>query len=88
MDETLEQAGERLYPNRESFLHRFQNIERKAFTAGTEWQQEQDKNKYSEEEVYDILEQAMKDNSIEGLTYHYNGDFRNLKEWFEQFKKK
>jgi hypothetical protein len=55
---------------------------------GTKWQQEQDKNKFSEEEVYSILEQAMKDDSIEELTYHYNGDFINLKEWFEQFKKK
>ena len=52
------------------------------------WQQEQDKNKFSEEEVYSILEQAMKDDSIEELTYHYNGDFINLKKWFEQNKKK
>jgi hypothetical protein len=39
--ETLEEAGEKLYPNRESFLYRFQNIERKAFTAGAKWQKEQ-----------------------------------------------
>lgn len=39
--ETLEEAGEKLYPNRESFLYRFQNIERKAFTEGAKWQQEQ-----------------------------------------------
>ena len=37
--ETLEEAGEKLYPNRESFLHRFQNIERKVFTEGAKWQQ-------------------------------------------------
>ena len=38
--ETLEEAGEKLYPNRESFLYRFQNIERKAFIEGAKWQQE------------------------------------------------
>lgn len=38
--ETLEEAGEKLYPNRESFLHKFQNIERKAFTEGAKWQQQ------------------------------------------------
>ena len=32
--ETLEEAAKRLYPNRESFLDRFQDIERKAFING------------------------------------------------------
>ena len=50
--ETLEEAGERLYPNRESFLHRFQNIERKAFTTGAKWQSER---MYSEEEVKHLM---------------------------------
>ena len=50
--ETLEEAGEKLYPNRESFLYRFQNIERMAFTEGAKWQQEKS---YSEEEVYQLL---------------------------------
>ena len=51
-EETLEEAGERLYPNRESFLYRFQNIERLAFIEGAKWQQER---MYSEEEVIKIL---------------------------------
>lgn len=36
--ETPEEAGEKLYPNRECFLHRFQDIERKAFAEGVKWQ--------------------------------------------------
>jgi hypothetical protein len=36
--ETPEEAGEKLYPNRECFLHRFQDIERKAFAEGIKWE--------------------------------------------------
>lgn len=39
---------------------------------------------YSEEEVYSLLEQSMKDAPIEGLTH---GDYRNLKDWFKRFSK-
>lgn len=74
--ETIEEAGEKLYPNRESFLHRFQNIERKAFTEGAKWQQEK---MYSEEEVLELLG-SYADWSINGDCTYY--------EWFEQFKKK
>jgi hypothetical protein len=52
------------------------------------YQEPKQERSYSEEEVYNILEQAMKDAPIEGLTHHYDGDFRDLKEWFEQIKKK
>jgi hypothetical protein len=64
----------------------------KAFIEGVKWQQEQDKNKYSEEEVYNILEQAIKDNSSKQLHFfdggYSNPIYTNLKKWFEQFKKK
>jgi hypothetical protein len=43
-----------------------------------EWQQEQDKNKYSEEEVIDIL--------VEFSAEMKN--ISNITKWFEQFKKK
>ena len=43
---------------------------------------------YSEEEVYSLLEQSMKDCHLWELEEHYSGDYKNLKEWFEQFKKK
>lgn len=55
---------------------------------GFEKQEQNSDKKYSEDEVYNLLEQAMKDAPIKGLTHHYDGDFRDLKEWFEQFKNK
>lgn len=58
---------------------------RESFIAGAKWKQEK---MYSEEEVYNLLEEAMKDCYDEELEYHYDGDYKNLKKWFEQFKKK
>ena len=78
--ETLEEAGERLYPNRESFLHRFQNIERKAFTEGAKWQQERS---YSEEDMAESFMACWKANVPEGFECKLS-----FNEWFEQFKKK
>jgi hypothetical protein len=48
---------------------------------GVKWQQEQDKNKYSEEEVLDLLHRR---------SFHltHKKDTKTTKEWFEQFKKK
>ena len=76
---TLEEAGEKLYPNREFFLHRFQNIERKAFTEGAKWQMERS---YSEEEVF-ILLAKMAD-----TIFRAPKRFTNSREWFEKHKKK
>jgi Ni,Fe-hydrogenase III component G len=78
--ETLEEAGEKLYPNRESFLHRFQNIERKAFTEGAKWQMERS---YSEEEVIRILIKVYEDIGKRKIPNQVV-----LASWFEQFKKK
>lgn len=79
MDETLEEAGEKLYPNRESFLYRFQNIERLAFTAGAKWQQER---MYTEQEVLHLL-----DTLWDRLDRWYNetedNEF-NLRKWFDE----
>jgi len=82
--ETLEEAGEKLYPNRESFLYRFQNIERLAFTAGAKWQQER---MYSEEEV---LEQLNYLNTMPSskLDLYTDEDEMVTSKWFEQFKNK
>jgi hypothetical protein len=55
------------------------------FKQGAKWQAER---MYSEEEVYSLLEQSMKDCHLWELEEHYSGDYKNLKEWFEQFKKK
>jgi hypothetical protein len=78
MKETIEEAAERYWAR--------QPYNEDAFIAGAKWQQEQDKNKYSEEEVLDII------NSFEKLCYNYqsNKDWFPAKksEWFEQHKKK
>jgi hypothetical protein len=96
--ETLEEAGEKLYPNRESFLHRFQNIERKAFTEGAKWQQEQLKDiyldgyvdgsraqaklMYSEEEADEFAIEF-----AEWLIKRQTNYFESLKELLEIYKK-
>ena len=81
--ETLEEAGEKLYPNRESFLHRFQNIERKAFTEGAKWQQERS---YSEDEVLELFQKYI--STQIPLARLREILHREFKEWLEQFKKK
>ena len=48
---------------------------------GAKWQQEQDKNKYSEEEVLSFL------NDMNSWPTTFN-DSEDIREWFEQFKKK
>ena len=47
---------------------------------GAKWQQEQDKNKYSEEEVLSFL------NDMNSWPTIFN-DSEDIREWFEQFKK-
>jgi hypothetical protein len=60
--ETFEEAAERLYPeNWESIMdgqHDSNSYERNAFIKGAKWQQEQDKNKFSEEDL-DMLRKFM-----------------------------
>jgi hypothetical protein len=73
--ETLEEAAERLYSDKEYPM--YGEIRRDGFINGAKWQQER---MYSEEEVIKILYQ-----------FHYdlvNSKFDTKEEWFEQFKKK
>ena len=42
---------------------------------------------YNEKEVYNLLEEAMKDCHAFELEEHYAGDYRNLKQWFDKNKK-
>ena len=67
-------------------------IENELLETESKWQQEQDKNKYSEEEVYNIVEQAIKNYGKKQLGFFDGGIsnpiYYNLKKWFEQFKKK
>ena len=57
------------------------------FIDGAKWQQEQDKNKFSEEEVMNILI-----NSLHSVELKDNKDYskiyNGMKDWFEQYKKK
>ena len=72
--ETLEEAAERLWFDSISQL-----TSKNSFIQGAKWQQEQEKNKYSEEEVLDILFKHTED--------MFKGTRLTLTEWFEQFKK-
>lgn len=75
--ETLKEIAERLYPNREFFLTRFQDIERKAFIKGYKLAQEKS---YSEKKVFNICSELS--------SYFISGDNFDLKEWFDKIKKK
>jgi len=49
------------------------------FKAGAKWEQEQDKNKYSEEDIINALHSVeLKDNK------DYSKIYNGMKEWFEQ----
>lgn len=85
--ETLEETAERLYPeNWESIMdgqHDSNSYERTAFINGAKWQQEQDKKKYSEEEVINLLNKREDYIGTEPSIFDYSTN----KEWFEQFSK-
>jgi hypothetical protein len=76
--ETLEEASKRAV---KSGLFKDETL----FTAGAKWQQEQDKNKYSEEEVEDLIYKVCGTVArLQGITLNGN----NINAAFEQFKKK
>ena len=62
---------------------------KKAFIYGAKWQKEQDKDKYSEEEVEIIITKLMNDVHCGDLCYGDNViDFKlSPRQWLEQFKK-
>jgi len=78
-EETLEETALKLYPNRESFLDRFQDIEREAFIKGYKLAKERS---YSEEEVFKLLmEFSSRDTNSSSKTPH------SIAKWFEQYTK-
>ena len=79
--ETIEEAAERLFPiNTGDESLDYQNKVRKLnWIAGAKWQQEQDKNKYSDEEVENILIEYVKTNPTKPY---------RVVSWFKQFKNK
>jgi hypothetical protein len=88
--ETLEEAAERLTQDYNSNISN-KLIAKTFITVGAKWQQEQDKNLYSEEEVLELLKEVRKGSmitsSINNRTY-WEFDIKSEKKWFEQFKKK
>jgi hypothetical protein len=78
--ETLEEVAERLYSDKEYPM--YGEIRRHSFIAGAKWSQEQDKNKYSEEEVFRLLVHSNERYGKRSVTTQC------IKIWFEQFKKK
>ena len=58
------------------------------FIRGAKWQQEQDKNKYSEEDLISLLEFNYKKETNQLGTLRKDYSQKIVKEWFEQFKKK
>ena len=93
-EETLEELAERLYPT--TFVAIFtqkdkvdKNKERrKLLIEGAKWQQEQDRNKYSKEEVVELLEYVRENFYDTGSKWHSepNTDYTS-KELIEKFKK-
>jgi hypothetical protein len=102
--ETLEEAAERLYlviikPILDVYDDGVSNQigeedinenNRESFIAGAKWQQEQDKNKYTEEEVLAVLQDYCWYRINEELDRLADVDTNTLTyiDWFEQFKKK
>ena len=90
MKETLEEAAKRIARR----LYEKDEIGNKivyyyaGFIEGAKWQQEQDKNKYSEEEVIELL---LKHQSAYRSTVRNTSPLDwsfDIKQWFENFKKK
>jgi hypothetical protein len=84
---TLEEAYNKIYKEID-----FSEFDFASFAIGAKWQQEQDKKLYNEEEVYNIVENVIKESKEKQLTFFdggvYNPIYTNLKKWFEQNKKK
>lgn len=85
--ETLEEVAERIYPitpNSHPNINWDIINKREGFTDGYKLAQQQNKNLYSEEEVYQKLHNLMTSIKLDGLVIN---DDMDLKEWFNQNKK-
>ena len=76
MKENIKEAAE----NYANYNEQINKAVQEAVKFGAKWQQEQDKNKFSEEEVIQIL--------INYQHYLTTNDDRTADEWFENIKKK
>jgi hypothetical protein len=81
--ETLEEVAERLYKKGCNIKEKNIEIYRRIFIDGVKWQQEQDKNKYSEEEVRKAIQETIT------LMRYKATEFREHEDTvIKQFKKK
>ena len=76
--ETLEEAAERLYPGVD------RQVDRMLFINGDKWQQKQDKNLYSEEDLLKFGAFVRIEDKKEKRLFLIQDYF---KKWFEQFSK-
>jgi hypothetical protein len=88
--ETLEESAERFVEAKQFRTEEKDKSRKYCFIQGAKWQQEQDKNKYSEEEVEIIIQELMNDVHCGDLCYGDNViDFKlSPRQWFQKFKKK
>ena len=91
IEETLEEAAQKRFPidHNLSILERIglNSAANMGFIEGAKWQQEQDKNKYSEEDLISLLEFNYKKETNQLGTLRKDYSQKIVKEWFEQFKK-
>lgn len=80
--ETLEEAAKK-YATNHGMMAYMSTEKKESFKKGAKWQQEQDKNKYSEEEVIELLK-TFDEKFNSGIVERNKG----INNWFEQFKKK
>jgi hypothetical protein len=83
MRETIEEAAENNYPDGDDWTIAQAVIRRLAFKKGAKWQQEQDKNKYSEQDI----KGAYNEGAFAQLRYRDGKKWVDSNEWFSQFKK-
>jgi hypothetical protein len=83
--ETLEEAAER-YAESKSSNFSFRNTHIRDFMDGAKWQAEQDKNKFSEEDMIEFAVWTYLEVGQNSGKERTNKEL--FKQWFEQFKKK
>lgn len=81
--ETLEEAMERL----SNVIGATGISDKHSFMLGTFWQREQDKNKYSEEDMREAFENGLR-SDFDSDFNEFIEQFKKFKDWFEKNKKK
>ena len=86
--ETLEEAAERYVDTIPNLIYTSREGAIISFQAGAKWQQQQNKNLYSEEEVRKMLDDATNYFSAKEMRDNYEMNFsewKRMKEWFVDY---